>query len=310
MQVFVTGASGVVGRRAVPLLIQAGHTVTAVARNPGKASVLTSAGANVVQVDLFDQPALQRAVAGHEAIVNLATHIPSSRLAMFLPGAWAENDRIRRTGSANLVDAALAGGATRFIQESFAPVYPDRGEAWITEDCPIAPTRYNRTVADAERSAARFTESGRPGVVLRFAGFYGPDALQTLDMIRFVRKGFVPVPSPAKAFISSISHDDAAAAVVAAVTAPAGIYNASDNVPLTRREFFDALAEAIGAPPPKLAPAWLAPLFGSLGRLLARSERISNQKLRALGWAPRYASVREGFPATIEELRRTERLAA
>ena len=100
---------------------------------------------------------------------------------MFLPRSWAENDRIRHTGSANLVDSAMAAGAQRFIQESFAPVYPDRGDQWITEDCPIAPTRYNRTVADAEHSAARFTESGRPGVVLRFAGFYGPDALQTLE---------------------------------------------------------------------------------------------------------------------------------
>ena len=63
-------------------------------------------------------------------VVNLATHIPSSSTRMLLPGAWRENDRIRRVASANLADAAIAGGAERFIQESFAPAYPGRGERW------------------------------------------------------------------------------------------------------------------------------------------------------------------------------------
>ena len=175
MRVFLTGATGVIGRRVLPLLVGLDHSVTAVVHRPQSRAEVERAGAAPVQVDLFARAAIQRAVAGHDAVINLATHLPAG-LRMFLPGAWTENDRIRRIASANLVDAAIAGGVTRFIQESFAPVYPDRGEAWIDERIPIAPVRYNRSVIDAERSAQRFSSGGRTGVVLRFAAFYGPDS--------------------------------------------------------------------------------------------------------------------------------------
>jgi nucleoside-diphosphate-sugar epimerase len=258
-------------------------------------------------LDLFDARAVRAAVAGHEAVINLATHMPETTLKMLLPGAWTENDRLRSEGARNIAEAALAGGAQRLIQESFAPVYPDRGERWIDERVPIAPERYNRTVADAERAAERFTQAGRDGIVLRFAAFYGPDAMQLTDLVRALRLGIAPLPSSPDAYISSISHDDAAAAVVASLNAPAGAYNVSDDEPLTRRAYFDTLAKLIGAPPPRIPPAWLAPLLGSAGRLMARSQRIANRKLReATGWAPRYPSVREGFAATLREQREAQ----
>src|SRR5262249_23287362 len=134
MRILVTGATGVIGRRVIPLLVQRGHEVTAVARSAEKAERLRRAGATPVVLDLFDRDAVGRAVAGHEVVINLATHIPSSTTAMFLPGAWRENDRVRREGSAILVDAAIAGGATRFVQESFAPIYADSGDRWIDEE--------------------------------------------------------------------------------------------------------------------------------------------------------------------------------
>ncbi|MET0630562.1 MAG: NAD(P)H-binding protein [Xanthobacteraceae bacterium] len=298
MRIFLTGATGVIGRRALPLLIGAGHSVTAVVRRPQSHAELVRAGATLIEVDLFAADAVRKTVAGHDAVVNLATHMPAGYRA-FLPGAWAENDRIRRFASANLVDAAMAGGATRFIQESFAPVYPDRGDQWIDERTPIAPVRYNRTVADAERSAERFSGSGGTGVVLRFAMFYGPDSWFTRDLIGYVRRGWAPIPGVADAYTSLVSHEDAAAAVVAALGVPPGTYNVVDDEPLRRREFFDSLAGVLGVAPPRLPPPWLKYLFGSLGEMLARSLRISNRKLRACGWTPRYPSMREGWPAVV-----------
>jgi len=303
MRIFLTGATGVLGRRALPLLTGAGHSVTAVARRPQSRADLAREGASPIELDLFDANAVGKAVAGHDAVINLATHLPAGFRA-FLPGAWKENDRIRRVVSANLVDAALAGGAARFIQESFAPVYPDRGDQWIDERVPIAPVAYNRTVVDAERSAERFSGGGGTGVVLRFALLYGPDSWFTRDLIRYVRRGWAQVPGAADAYISSVSHDDAAAAVVAALGAAPGIYNVVDDEPMRRREFFDSLAGVLGVPPPRLPPPWLKYLFGSLGEMLARSLRISNRKLRdACGWAPRYPSMREGWPAVVAALR-------
>lgn len=223
---------------------------------------------------------------------------------MLLPGAWKENDRIRREASANLVVAALDAGAGRFIQESFAPIYADGGEQWIDETWPRLPVRYNRSVLDAERAAEDFIAKGGTGIVLRFAGFYAADAFQLRDMVGVIRKGWAPLPGSPSAFFSSIHHDDAASAVLAALRARAGTYNVSDDEPLRRREYVDTLAAALGTPPPKLPPAWLAWLGGSLTKLLARSQRISNRKLREeTGWAPQYPSVREGWPAVLANLR-------
>ncbi len=278
--------------------------VTAVGRTPEKRAALERVGAAPIDVNLFDREAVARAVKGHEVVINVATHIPSSSGRMLLPGAWKENDRIRRQASANLSAAALETGAGRFIQESFAPIYSDGGDRWIEESAPLRPVRYNRSVLDAERAAEDFTSKGGTGIVLRFAGFYGADAFQVRDAIGMIRKGWAPLPGDPGAFFSSIHHDDAATAVVAALRARAGAYNVTDDEPLRRRDYVDALAAAIGAPPPKLPPAWLTRLGGSLTELLSRSQRISNRKLREeTGWAPRYRSVREGWPAVLALIR-------
>src|SRR5262245_1462823 len=118
MRVFITGATGVIGRRVVPMLVKAGHQVSAIGRSPDQRETLAKQGARAVGVDMFDASALRPVVEGHDAIINLATHMPSSTTRMLLPWAWRENDRIRRDGSAALVDAALAAGVGRFIQES------------------------------------------------------------------------------------------------------------------------------------------------------------------------------------------------
>ncbi len=298
MNVLLTGATGIVGRRAVPLLVAAGHRVTAVGRTPEKRAALRAQGATPVDVDLFDRAAVARAAEGHDAVVNLATRIPATAVAMMRPGAWRENDRLRRDASAVLADAARAAGAVRLVQESFAPMLADGGDAWLDAASPVQPARYNRTALRAERHALAFTGPGRAAVVLRFGLFYGPDSAASRDMLRIVRRGVSPLPGRAGAFVSSVHVDDAASAVVAGLGAPAGVYIVGDDVPLTRRAFADALAAAAGVPPPRLLPAWTARLMGPAGALLARSVRASNRAFReATGWSPRYPSAREGWAA-------------
>jgi nucleoside-diphosphate-sugar epimerase len=302
MNILVTGATGVVGRRLVPLLKDARHAVTAVARSPAGREQVNRLGATAIELDLFDAGAVRRAVANQDAVVNLATHIPPPS-KIFLPWAWRENDRLRREASAIIADACMSSNVQRFVQESFAPVYPGRGDRWIDETTAIEPVKYNRTVADAEASADRFAQSGRAGITLRFGGFYGPDAAQTVELIKYIKKGWAPLPGPPDAFISSISHDDAASAVAAAVILPSGVYNVVDDEPVTHREFVDSLASALKVPAPKLPPSWVTPLFGSLAEMAARSLRMSNKKLRAAsGWAPKYASVRDAWRPLVAQL--------
>ncbi len=303
MRVFVIGATGVIGRRVVPLLLEIGHEVTVGVRRDGRRPGPAKGGVRAVPIDLFDPASLAPAVSGHDAVINLATHMPSSSAKMLFRSAWRANDQIRRLGSSNLVDGALAAEVPCLVQESFAPTYPDRGDDWIDESVPLEPAAYNRTVLDAESSARRFSAAGRSGVVLRFAAFYGPDSSQLKDFIRLLRKGWAALPGGPRKFISSVSHDDAATAVVAALDARPGEYNVVDDEPVRREIYAGALASLLGARPPRFPPDWATPLFGAVGEAIARSLRISNRKLRAeTGWRPRYPSVREGWVATLREM--------
>jgi nucleoside-diphosphate-sugar epimerase len=302
MRIFLTGATGVIGVRLVPQLVEAGHDVTAVGRTDAKRKQLDELGAAPVATDVFDASAVRRAVAGHDTVINLATSIPPSSRAL-LPGAWRANDRVRTVAAGNIADAAVAVGADRLIQESFAPIYPDRGEAWIDEQIPVKPARYNRSTMDAEAAAERVTQRGHTGVVLRFAFFYGHDSAFTLDAIRAVRKGWAPAIGNPTGFISSVSHDDAASAVFAALGVPGGVYNVADDEPMRRREFYDLLAATLGVAPPRFLPSWLARITGSVGETLGRSQRISNAKLKRVSqWKPQTPSVRQGWPRVLDAL--------
>ena len=104
MQIFVTGATGVIGRQVVPLLVAGGHWVTAVGRTPEKRRALERAGARAINVDLFNRDAMRAALAGQQVVINLATHIPPTS-QFFMPGAWHETNRLRREAAANLVEA-------------------------------------------------------------------------------------------------------------------------------------------------------------------------------------------------------------
>ncbi len=288
MRVFVTGATGVIGSRAVRLLLGAGHSVTAAVRTVDARHRLEQQGAIGASIDLFDPRSVRRAIAGHDTIINLATHMPSSAMRMMLPWSWRENDRIRRIGSATIVDAAIAEGVQRVIQESFGPIYVDRGDGWIDETSRVEPARYNLSTLDAERSAERFTEAGRTGVVLRFAALYGPDDLLR-EMLATIKRGWSPLPGAPSAYVTALSQDDAATAVVAATRLPAGTYNVAESDPMRRGDWVGSLADAAGLKRPRPLPKWMSTI-GVL-RLLSRSQRISSRKLRFESeWSPRYAN--------------------
>lgn len=310
MRIFVAGATGVIGRRLIPMLVSAGSEVTAVARTRAKGEQLERQGATPVEVDLFDALAVKDAVAGHSTVINVATKIPSGS-KIFLPGAFKENIRIRMEASRNLSNAAIATRAQRFVQESFAPAYPDRDDEWIDEDVPIMPAHYIESVVDAESAARTFTRSGGAGVVLRFSWLYSHDSSLTRDTVNFVRKGIAPVFGGGDAFMSSIWADDAAAAVFASLRVPAGCYNITDNTPMRRREAFDILARELGVKRPRILPTWLSKLTGSVGDTLGRSHRLSNAKFRqASGWMPRVPSVVQGWKLLVEEMASTARILA
>ncbi|HEY6285184.1 MAG TPA: NAD(P)-dependent oxidoreductase, partial [Ktedonobacteraceae bacterium] len=149
MNIFVTGATGVLGKTIVPMLIADGHTVCALSRSEANRDMLQDFGARPVQANLFDVTSLKRELIGCDAILHLATRIPpTSKMAK--QSAWLENDRIRRDGTLNLVEAALAVATVQvFVYPSYAFVYPDSGDPWIdASSTPVQPTSILQSTLD------------------------------------------------------------------------------------------------------------------------------------------------------------------
>jgi nucleoside-diphosphate-sugar epimerase len=298
VKVFVTGATGAIGGPLIPALLAAGHEVTALARSAEKADRLEGLGVQPVQASLFDTTDLAAAFAGHDTVLNLATAIPSSSRFAFTR-SWRQNARIRTEGSAAVVDAALAAGVHHLVQESISMIYPDRGTEWIDEDTEPDIFPITRSTPIAEANTARFTESGGTGVVLRFGLFYGPGSAQSRQMLAVARRHVGVLLGRADGYFSSVHLADAASATVAALDAPAGVYNVVDDEPLTKREYGDAISAAVGKRAWLRTPGRLSYLAGKNMSSVNRSMRVSNRRFRAAtGWAPRYPSAREGWAAT------------
>lgn len=301
MKLFVTGATGVLGRPTVAGLVAAGHEVRALARGDDAADRLGRAGAEPVAVDLFDAAAVHDAVGGGggvDAVLHLATSVPPLRRA-FRRGAWDLHNRIRTEATRNVVAAARAGGATRFVKESVTFMYADGRDRWLAEDAPLAsPLGMLEATVDGERIALDFAGGGRAAVVLRFGLFYGgPGNRGTDEMLRLARFGLSTIIGRPEAYMSSIHMDDAAAATVRALDLETGVYNVVDDRPLTRREHLDAFASAFGTRRLRPTPQWLARLTaGSVTAALAASQRVTNRRLRdTAGWVPAHPDARQGW---------------
>ncbi|HEY5171983.1 MAG TPA: hypothetical protein VIK54_09675, partial [Acidimicrobiia bacterium] len=215
--------------------------------------------------------------------------------------AWDENERIRREVSTNLVDGAIAAGATVFVQESLAFLYGERGDAWLdAASTPWTPSMFSGAMEAAEANVARFGGQGGRGVVLRFGRFYAPDSDQASATMDAARRGLVLDVGAADSYTPMIDADDAAAAVVAALDAPAGTYDIVDDEPLTRAEQSAALAVAVGRRRLWRAPRWAAPRKASY---LAASQRVSNRAFReATNWRPSSPNVREGYRKLVRAM--------
>jgi nucleoside-diphosphate-sugar epimerase len=299
MKCFVTGATGVVGRPLVPRLLAAGHDVVAVARSTDKAAALRTAGAEPVDVDLFEPNAVLAATEGCDAILHLATNVPPASKAA-RPSSWELHNRLRTEATANLAGAAEANGVTRLVKESITFVYPDSGDEWITEATPPAPTMTALApTLEGERRALAFADApGHAAVVLRFGLFYGGAGNRGTDeMLRLARWRVSTTAGRPDAFMSSVHVDDAAAAALAALDAPTGLYNVVDDEPLTRRGHLAAFSAAYGLPRLRILPAWMLRMVAgrSAGALVA-SQRVSNELFRTTtSWVPAYPSGREGW---------------
>src|SRR6266496_5398930 len=262
MRVFVAGASGAIGTRLVPQLIDQGHRVIGTFNSPGNAEPVRALGAEPIALDLLDPRAVRKAVleAEPEAIVHQATALADVRFGRNLDRSFAQTNRLRTEGTDALLAAAREAGVPRFVAQSYASHrYAREGGPVKTEDDRLDPTPVS-AMRETEAAMAYLdqavTDAG--GIALRYGNFYGdPDD----GIVEAVRTRKFPIVGDGGGVWSFIHLDDAAVATVLALEHDGpGIYNIVDDDPAPTREWLPALAEAIGAKPPRRVPRWLARL--------------------------------------------------
>jgi nucleoside-diphosphate-sugar epimerase len=307
MRVFVAGASGAIGTRLVPQLIDRGHEVIGTFRSPGNAERVRALGAQPVQLDLLDARAVRAAVwaAEPEAIVHQATALADLRDFKHFDRSFAPTNRLRTEGTDALLAAAREAGVRRLVAQSYASArYAREGGPVKTEDDPLDPTpvpAMRESFAAMRHLDEAVTAAG--GIALRYGTFYGAP---NDGLIEPVRRRLFPIVGDGGGVTSFIHLDDAAAATVLALErGRPGIYHIVDDEPAAAREWLPVLAQVLGAKPPRRVPRWLARLAAGEAVVMMGTESrgASNEKAkRELGWTPRHPSWREGFVAAYTSL--------
>ena len=279
MRVLLVGASGVIGRPLIGRLRAGGHVVIGTTRHADKAEMLRALGAEPIVLDAYDRDAVMSAVrdAQPDAIINQLTDLSNMDVEA--------TNRLRRDGTRNLVDAAMAVGVRRMLTQSIAFVY-EPGDDLATESDPLAvsaPEPWNVPaigVAVMEEIANEMPES----VILRDGFFHN-------DTTGFNGEGFTArlmdgSTLAANDNVTSFIHvDDAAEATMLALEWPAGVYNIVDDEPVEANVWVPAAAASRNAPAPKRVT----------GKDPITGRGASNAKARRVGWAPRHRSWRSSL---------------
>lgn len=307
MKVFIAGATGVLGRRVVLRLIAGGHRVVGLSRSERNDELLARMGAESRRGDLFNKEEMILLSAGCEAVLHLATAIPTG---VHSAGSdWAINDHIRREGTAHLLAAAEANQCRLYLQQSVTFLYGDRQGEWVDESSRIDSRQppILQSALDME-NAVRAAMGRIPCTVLRFGSFYCHDSSQTASMFDLIRARRFPVIGRGNAYWNIINADDAADAVVWAVErceAAAGrVLNVCDNEPVLLRDLIQYIADVLSVKRPRTIPKVLARLIlgDSMVRFLLSSARCRNDRAREqLGWSPNYPTYREGMSVEAEK---------
>jgi nucleoside-diphosphate-sugar epimerase len=310
MHIFIAGASGTIGHTLIPYLIKQGHTVTGTTRSSAKADALRALGAKPAIMDGLDAASVLAAVeaAKPDAILHEMTALHGMNPRQKPDRVFAVTNRLRTEGTKHLLAAARQAGVKKFVAQSYAGwPYARSGGPIKSENDPLDPTPprgIEETHAAIRQLERMVTDAG--GVVLRYGGFYGPGSGLTRDgdQTRMVQARKFPLVGGGTGMWSFIHTDDAASATLAALERgrPGEIYNVVDDEPAPVREWLPALADMIGAKPPRHVPTWLARrLAGPAAVMMMTDARgASNAKARAeLDWVPSHRSWREGFREAV-----------
>ncbi len=311
MQVFVAGATGVLGTRLVAELTDCGHDVVGLVRDEVGETTVRERGGDPRYGDLLEPDSVATAMPDADVVVHAATAIPVD--VRTTAEDWATTDRLRREGTRTLLDAAERVDADRFLYQSVCWVARQPDGSAVDEDSEPHPGRTEQAALHGERIARERCESaGMDWGILRGGLFYSHDAAHTRLYAKQLLDGFFPIVGTGllgrgDAVLSHCHVDNIALAFADVAEADAtGVWHVVDDETATWPEFVAALAERLGRDPPMRIPAWLARFaVGEHGvRLLTNDMPTTNETLkRELGWEPAVSDYREGLDRVVERWR-------
>ncbi len=305
MRVFVAGAAGVIGRPLVDRLVADGHSVVGTTRDEARARTLRAQGAEAAVLDAFDATALRAAVlaAEPEVVIHQLTALPAQADPKLMPAALALTNRLRRETVPTLLAAGAEAGARRALVQSIAFVTRPDSSPVHDEDAPLyldAPEQFRDNIeAVRDLEAATVGAADIEGLVLRYGFYYGPGTWYAKDgtMGELIRKRRYPIIGSGEGHMSFVHLDDAVEATVRALDrGTPGIYNITDDTPVTSREWLPETARLLGAKPPRKVPAWLARRLAGDALVYYSTTLPGNANGRAraaFDWTPRPR--RDGF---------------
>lgn len=309
MKILIAGGSGVIGRPLVKALAARGHEVNVLGRSLDKLEAVEKLGGRVFECDVFDTERLGQVFADcqPQVVVDQLTHIPAQINPRNIALDMAPTNRLRTTGTRNLMQAALENGVGRFVTASIAFAYaPTGGEPAVETDTLYleAPGGFSMVVeAIVEHERIALETAGVQGIVLRYGYLYGRGSAYAHEgsFTQSVSKRGLPIIGNGGGQLSFIHAEDAAGATVLAIeSGMSGVYNIVDDEPITLNEFLPWFADLLGAPRPMRLPR----LVGLLGAgaygvyMMTRQPGAANNKAKIdLGWALKYPTWRQGFKA-------------
>lgn len=288
---------GYLGRRVAARWLATGDSVAALTRTAENAAGLSALGILPVLGDVMRPETLGE--------------LPEVDTVLWAVGWDRTSGHAQRdvyvTGLQNVL-RKISGRSTRLIYISSTSVYGQSNGEWIDEATVCEPAQPNGLACrDAELSL----EPWRPGggespvaTILRLSGIYGPARL--LSRVAALQSG-EPLAGNPEAWLNLIHVEDAASAVIdcADQSVPSPLFLISDDEPVVRRTYYAALAELVGAPPPRFAEEDPTGEVAARGtRTVGLNKRCRNTFARKiLKWTPQFSTYREGLAQAVRETR-------
>ncbi len=311
MRIFVTGATGVLGKRVVQKLLAEGHQLTALCRSVANYQTLERQGIRPVWGNIYDAEEMKSVTVGQEVIMHLASSVPVNNQKLGT-NDWLANDLLREKGTDSLAQAAVANGVKLFVVPGVMLAYGNHNGKLVKETTPLAakvPGDLQSAIRMEEITQSYVRKSGLPAVVLRMGMLYAEDSRHTLALIDQLHNQEATIIGKGDTYWNMIHADDAANAIVQVVK-HYGIhigetYNICDGMPVQAKEYIEYMAATIGAPAPK--PMRSLPAWFRLGKDNVKAVQLSFQAkndkaVQKLKWRPVFGSYKEGLTEIVSKL--------